>query len=43
MNGERLLLDATFVAGYLNPRDQVMNGLFHLHDALFDSFRFFHL
>ena len=22
MNGERLLLDATFVAGYLNPRDQ---------------------
>ena len=22
MNGERLLLDATFIVGYLNPRDQ---------------------
>ena len=22
MNGERLLLDTTFVVGYLNPRDQ---------------------
>jgi hypothetical protein len=22
MNGDRLLLDATFIVGYLNPRDQ---------------------